>query len=87
MTFLDQINELERGAKYLLQQCTAAKNAITSLAAMEEVPQYAAASALTIAKNNVRRTTAFLITAAQDLTKELNKLPDSAAATIGEQAP
>lgn len=81
---VDQINELERASKYLLQQCSAAKNAITSLAAMQLVPEYSSAGLIAIAKNNVRRTEGFVRTAAEDLTQELNKLlPNPAAAATG----
>jgi hypothetical protein len=84
---VDQINELERASRYLQQQLTAAKNAITSLAAMEQLPEYNSAQMIAVAKNNVRRTEGFLLAAAQDLTEELDKLlPDSAAAATGGES-
>lgn len=86
MITVDAIGEIERASRYLLQQCSAAKNAIMSSEAMERVPEFHAPSVRTIAKNNVRRTEVFLLTAAEDLNKELNKLPNPAAVSIGEEA-
>lgn len=81
MITIAQIDELERASRYLLQQLTAAKNAITSLEAMEPVPEFHSPGVITIARDNVRRTEGFMLTAAEDLNKELNKLlPNSAAA-------
>lgn len=86
MIKVDQINEIERASRYLLQQCTNAKNALLSLNSMQIGREFSSHDMVAIAQKNADRQERFLITAAQQLQEELAKLPDSAIATTGGEA-
>lgn len=86
MIKVDQINEIERASKYLLRQCTDAKNAILSLESMQTVREFSSPDMLAIAKRNADRQERFLATAGEQLREALAVLPDSAATTTVEGA-